>query len=289
MMEKMITEDDLHDDYTIDVLEVFEMLDQEGKKREAEAVLIDALEQVEAAFPRWVFYMNLADFYHRNHMYLKMDKISRQMIREYPDNYAGCQIHLLAKKERGHFDEAEKYMEKVGEEFSGHPRYHMDFINLLVDAGNPETALAYIDENDQVMEVVPDFALRKKIDILNHMGKTEGLDSLLIRLVFEYGDPDAANTLMILHFLKGDYRKSASLARAVLEEDADHRGHRSYLAYIFQMANLYELSGRKPDAEVRAWMRKALEWVREYVDESGVDDPDTDQLLKDIENVCREK
>lgn len=276
------------DNYTIDVLEIFEDLEREGSRREAEAVLTDALEKIEEPFPRWIFAVNLAGFYYRNHMYLKMDKVSKLLRKEFPDNYVGCQIHLFAEKERGHFDEAGKYMETLAADFSRHPQYHMDYINLLDEAGKPEEALAYIDDNISVMELIPQFALAKKIGLLNRKNEREGLESLLVRLVSEYDDIDAANSVMILYFLRGEFERSARIAKAVLKKDAGARSFRSYLAYCFQIANLYMLCDRKPDARVKAWMRKALDWIIDYIDQAGTDDPDLNQLIEEIERMLAE-
>ena len=272
-------------DYTPELLQVIEYLEQEGAKRELEEVLKDALDKVKEPFPRWVILINLAGFYFSNDMYLNLKKVCKQLVKEYPDNYAGYHLYLYSEVGRGKYKKAKDYMMNIPDDLSNHPQYYVDFISLLEHSDSVDEALEFIDSHSEVMDIVPEYALRKKIELKMKKDETDEIESILETLSEEYGDLDAVIALMILHFQRGEYIESGVLAKLVLDEDKDNRSYRSYLAYFFQISNLYILSDRHPDGKALAWIQNAIQWIKDYLKENQFDDPEVNQLIQEIEQA----
>ena len=231
-----------------ELLDIAKYLEDEGAFEAEEQVLKDALEGSEDPMVRWTLLFNLAGFYYSNQMYSEMDRISDQMIEEFPDNYAGYHLRITSEIDRDEFDKAKEYMDSISEDFMPHPQFLTDYLKANMA-----------------------------------LGDTEYLEPILAILSSEYGDPDATVAAMVMLFLRGQHAESGVLAKTILEEDAENRSYRSYLAYIFQINNLYILSDKHPEGKVKEWMREALEWVKDYQTGMELDNEEVNKMIQDME------
>ena len=231
-----------------ELLDIAKYLEDEGASEAEEQVLKDALEGSEDPMVRWTLLFNLAGFYYSRQMYSEMNRISDQMIEEFPDNYGGYHLRFTSEFDRGELDKAKEYMDSISEDFMPHPQFLSDYLKLSMAIGD-----------------------------------SEYLEPVLAILSSVYGDPDATVAAMVMLFLRGEHAESAVLAKSILEEDAEVRSYRSYLAYIFQINNLYLLSGKHPEGKVKEWMRDALEWVKNYQNSLELDNEEVNKMIREME------
>lgn len=238
-----------------ELMDIVKYLEEEGEKETEEKVLKDALDKSEDPMVRWTLLINLAGFYYSNRMYGDVDKTADQLIREFPDNYAGYHARLIVLIEHGELDQAEECMDSIPEELLSHREYLSDYLKLRIARGD-----------------------------------TEYTEPILAILSSEYGDRDATISLMAMHFMRGEHAESGILAKAILDEDAKNPSYRSYLAYLFQINNLYMLSDKHPEGKVKEWMRSALEWVKDYLENTEMEEKEeVDRLIRKMEQMVTDE
>ncbi len=232
-------------------MDIVKYLEKEGEKEAEEKVLKDALNKSEDPMVRWTLLVNLAGFYYANRMYPDVDKTADQLTEEFPDNYAGYHAKLTCLIDRGELDQAEEYIDSIPEDLTSHRQYLTDYLKLRIARGD-----------------------------------TEYTEPIMGILSSEYGDWDATISLMAMHFMRGEHAESGILAKAILEEDAKDPSYRSYLAYLFQINNLYMLSDKHPEGRVKDWMSNALEWVKEFLRNTEMEEnEEVNRLIQKMEQM----
>ena len=236
-------------------MDIVKYLEDEGDNETAERVLKDALDKCQDPLVRWTILISLSGLYYSDGMYAEMNRVSDLLIGEFPDNYAGYHTRIIYETESGDPLKAEEYMDSLPEDFTSHPQYLRDYLKVRMT-----------------------------------LGETDYCQPLLSILSFEYGDQDATVSLMALHFLKGENAESAVLAKNILDGEEDQRTYRSFLAYIFQINNLYILSDKHPRGKAREWMKDALEWVKEYLRNTEIEENEgVNTLIRKMEQMVSDE
>lgn len=87
----------------------------EGKIKFAESIYLQLIEE-EDEKKRWLSLALLAEMYKRNNMYLKMDKIGKQLCTQYPDNYEGFHIRLESLMARKKYKDVKAVIDCIPED-----------------------------------------------------------------------------------------------------------------------------------------------------------------------------
>lgn len=270
-------------EYIICMLKMIDIYNTIGEKRKVEMTYQKALKEVSDLKDRWIIMASFAAYCKDNHMYLKMDKLSKQLISDYPDNYFGYHIHVLMEIGRNHYSEAETYMKKIPERFHRYPEYLADYIDLLEKQGDVNKLLNYIDNTDEVLDIIPAYALKKKIDILNKQKNYKEIDKITFILATGYGDYDAILSMMILSFSKGDYELSARIAKYIFDKENEPLTYHYYYAKLFQIFNLYMLSNKQPKGKIKDYILSSIDWVNEYLKIQEIENKELEELFIDIQ------
>lgn len=253
------------------------------EKRKAEVLMLEALDHLESEFERWTLMIYLTTYYGLNHMYLKMRKVARQMINEFPDNYAGYHAQYMVEIERKHYKEALKYLELIPDTLKKHPKYYEDYLDVCEKIGDYDKLIVYIDNHDEIIQMIPVYALKKKILAYNKMGKTKKIAPLLLILAAVFDDMDAEIAVMALLFFDENFKESAIIAKHIIDVESENKTYRAFIAYTFQIHNLYIISKRKPSDQAKKFMKKALQWIKEYLQENDTDLQEYKELIEFFE------
>ena len=241
-----------------------------GMFSEAEHNFLDAIEKANEKDEKWVYISALAVFYLENDMFLKAEKMSKKLIEEFDTNYQGYHIHVISEAMRSHFDEAEAYLERVPSVFKNHPQYFIDKIELC-KAKDDKEKLKQLLADETIKAVIPQVVLREMIMNMPGEEHAEEKEKFINTLAKEYHDKDAFISKMILEFVNKNYEDSAQLANVILENEKLNQGIRYYLALIFQIYNLYYLSGKKPSLKLIDWIEKAGNWCIAFAEANQVE------------------
>lgn len=269
-------------EYIVCMFKLINLYSAKGEKRKIEMTYQRALEEIQDKKDRWIILASFAAYYKEQHMYLKMGKLSKQLISEYPDNYLGYHLHVLIEIDREHYAEAENYMNKIHEKFHEYAEFLADYIDLLEKKGDVDGLFDYIDHNSEVMEIIPAYALKKKIKILSLQKRYNEVDRFVFILAVVYGDYDAILSMMILCFMKENFELSMRVAGYILNRETEPKTYHYYLAKLFQTFNLYMLQDKHPHGKTKTWILDSIAWLKEYLKIQEIENVDMDRFLNDI-------
>lgn len=230
----------------------------------------------------------LALYYKRRHMLLKAEKTARQMIEEYPQEYQGHHLYILMQMERKHFRDVEEYFDRIQPEFGRDSRYLTDVIGYLEAEGRDEDTLERIDTDPAMMEVIPQLALKKKVQLLLKKENRNEAAEAIGALFYNFEDPDAAFSMIILEMLNGNYPKAGAIANYVMQKEREKAepGQYFYLAMYLQIYVFYLASDRKPDERVRMLMKKEAEVILQWLEEEKTEIKFQDAFLREFTEGC---
>lgn len=251
-----------------------------GLINDAEKSFLKASEQTEDKELLWASLSCLAVFYIENEMYLKAGKISKTMVKEFPNNYQGYHLHFTIETMRKGYDDAFSYLERLPEQFKNHPQYLIDLVELYKKSGKEEKLKDLFETDERFKMFIPQIVLREKIASLSD--SNEEKEALIRKLAKEHSDKDAILSLMILEFSRKNFEKSAKIANVILDKEKSNQGYRYYLALYFQMYNFYYLSEKKPSQELMNWIEKAGNWCINFADTFNI--PEMGKTVRDSVN-----
>ncbi len=227
------------------------LLSSTGNIAETEKRFLDAMKSSKTLEMKWAVSSALAVFYLENEMFLKAEKIAKTLIADYPDNYQGYHIHIMAEVIRDHYDEVYSYMEKLPDNFKTHPQYLIDIVEIYKKQKRVDELLKLFESDNRFERYIPQIVLREKINALPNDEYSDDKEKLIYRLAKEYHDSDAVVSTMILEFSKRNFKASSKIANAVLDNEKERPGLKYYLALYFQIFNFYYLAEKKPSAKLR--------------------------------------
>lgn len=243
------------------------LLSPTGNIAETEKRFLEAEKASETLEMRWGALSALAVFYLQHEMFLKVEKIAKTMIADYPNNYQGYHIHIMAEAIRDHYDEVNSYMEKLPDMFKIHPQYLTDVVEIYKKQGKTDELLKLFEFDNRFEKYIPQVVLREKINALPSDQYRDQKEKLIYRLAKEYHDSDAVVSAMILEFSKMNFKASSVIANVVLDNEKESPGLKYYLALFFQIFNFYYLAEKKPSAKLRKWIEEAGNWCIEFAAE----------------------
>lgn len=241
-----------------------------GDIADAEKNFIEAGMLANTVEAKWTTSSVLAIFYLENEMYLKAEKIAKKMTIEYPDNYQGYHLHIMAETARGHLEEVNAYMDKLPNQFKSHPQYLMDIIDILKIQKKTDELLKLFDEDGRFNDIIPQVVLREKINAMPNDEYSDEKERLVYRLAKNYHDSDAVVSTMIIEFGKRNFKKSSKIANVILDNEKRHPSLKYYLALYFQIFNLYYLADKKPSEKLSKWIESAGNWCVEFTDSLSI-------------------
>lgn len=237
---------------------------------EAESLFIKATEAADTKEFIWASLSCLAMFYIESEMYLKADKIAQELMIEFPDNYQGYHLHILIEAMRERYDEAFDYMNTVPKKFKNHPQRLIDVIEVYKKADKESELSALLKSEPSFFSVIPQIVLRETVSVTQNDEHDDTKERLIRQLAKDYHDKDAVVSVMILEFVRKNFKTSAQIANAILDNEKGNQGFRYYLALYFQIYNLYYQAGKRPSEQLRKWIEKAGNWCINFADEMGV-------------------
>lgn len=255
-----------------------------GEWKQAERAYLKAVELTQTQEERLIVLSAQALFYLRGNMMLKADKTARRIMEEFPEEYQGHHLYYLVQLQREEYQEMENHFEEIASDFQKHPQYLIDRLAGLELSGKEMDVLHMIEENPSVMKMIPKLALHKKIELSlkkqEQQGVTEDTEKEIRHLFEEYGDLDAAFSVMVLDMTKGNYVRAGAVSNWILEQDFPKKNLRFYATMYLQIFIFYFLSEGKPEGNILELMKKEAAICIEWMEENGLADQDMYEALK---------
>lgn len=231
---------------------------------EAEDYYRMAMKKASTLEMRWSALTNLGNFYYRNGLMLKAEKAAKQAIDQFSNEYYGHHLLFLIWMKKQRFEEIEKHFAIIGTKFEKNPLYQIDRLAYYDERGKYSAELKLIEEDPVVMEVIPDIALRQKVNILLKR-KTYSQTEESIKILFEkYGDLGSGFSVMLILMLEGQYIKAAEIAEYIMEREIMSQGILYQLTRYVKMIILYLLNQETQNEEISEFIkeeaRECLEW-----------------------------
>lgn len=248
------------------------LLSDEGEELAAEESLINAEKTSKSDEERWVALSSLAVLYIEYERYLKAQRIIKQLIREYPNNYQGYHLYIVEKVATEQFDEANAFILQIPQLFSNHPQFLLDYIELLQVQNKDDELNSLLNTDSRFAEIIPQEVLRARLNIIAEKDSYDKKKDIIIELAKKFNDCDAIISLMIIAFAEGDFKKSSKIAALILEKEKATQGIRFYWALYFQIFNYYFLSDKRPSEQLAIWIHKAGNWCVSYAESFNSDE-----------------
>lgn len=263
------------------------LLSDEGEEMAAEECLIKAEITSTTDEDKWIALSALAIMYLDYERFLKSERIIKQLIREYPNNYQGYHLYLVKKVLTEQYDEANAFLSHVPLAFQNHPQYLLDYMELLRIQNKEDELLMLIETDSRFKKIVPYEVLRERLNRISENDSLNQKKEIILELAKEYHDCDAIVSLMIITFAESDYKKSSQIATLILDKEKDNQGIRFYLALYFQIFNLYFISEKNPSESLANWIQAAGNWCVEYADSFNSEEIG-DRVRNSIEELFNE-
>lgn len=261
--------------------------DFSGETRKAEQHLKEALTVAKEKEEIWFVVSKMAMYYINHRMFLNAEKYSKKLIADFPDNYQGYHFHLLIELSKENYNEAKVYLERIPKKFFDLPEYLIDYISVFKLQDKYEEILNIIDNDERYYNIIPQYALKEKFNIIHSYNDYSELEIILKKLVAEYKDKDSILALMILHFSQQNYSLSSKIAAFILKNEVNVQDMRFYLALYFQIFNLYFLSNKNPSIELAKWIESAGNWCINFAQETNIKEIN-EAVSESIENLFNE-
>ena len=261
-----------------------------GQQDQAEDYYLKAIQFAEAngdKNEKWLVYSLYAQYEIENKAYLKAEKYSKILRREYANNYQGCHIHFLILMDKKMYAQAEAYLQELLGTFKNNIQYLMDTMQLL-EVQNKDLQEEGYMESDFLKQSIPRYFLRKEIQCNVEAEQYDEAENALLTLASKYHDSGSYFPLMILFFSKGDYEKASKIALQIMKDKVSAFDFEFFFAVYYQIFSLYLLADKKPSQNLRSWIEKAGNWCIDFAAKSGLEelyqavDHSIDQLFNEI-------
>lgn len=226
--------------------------------KEARGYFEKAVELAGDEMEKWASFSGLAEFYIKNKMFLNAEKIAKDLIKEYPDNYQGYHYMFTIYALKELYDTAEKYLESISDVFSRTTQFQMDKLDLYNVQGKIDEYLKFAEMDENIMEVIPSTVLKHKFHKMYREKDNECKD-VLKDVLLKYPDKDSMVAAMILLFASQKYEDCSAVAVA-LGEMNNLTKMDMYLVLYFQIFCLYMQSDGKPSEKLLNWIEQAGGW-----------------------------
>lgn len=213
------------------------------------------------------------------------EKTAGQIIEKFPKNYRGHHLYCLIMTERKDYDRLARHFQEICEVFGQHPQYLIDRLASLEKEGKESEVLKLINEDPAVMEVIPELALRKKVQILLKREERKEAKEIIDILFRDYKDPDAVIASIIIDMVEGNNARAGAAANVILEQEKETRGPRFFLAMYLQIFIFYAAYNGRPPEEVRDLMQREASLCIEWMEQN---DLETTQMQESLSEVLHE-
>lgn len=194
--------------------------------------------------------------YGKRNMYLKAQKTAKEMIKSFPTTYMGHHLYVGIKMKRRHYEEASIHFDEIRNEFGNYEQFLIDEVTNLELAGKDEKVLSLLESNPVVYEVIPQWALRKKIHLLIRRKDFEYARKEIDRLLEEFQDVDGGISVIILEIMDEKYVEAARHAGEIMEQIRDRDSELFYIAMCLQMTALEGCNRENQDKKIQALIEK---------------------------------
>lgn len=247
----------------------------------------EAIKRANDIEEKWMALTLYVTFCIHHHMYLKAEKIVEQLIKEYPNNYEGYHLFYLILLGRKQFLKAEKYLNQIENKFCKHPAFLIDELDILEIRGKTELILDKIENDNKILEKIPQYALRKKVKVLIKEKKCDQIVEIIEIMIKQFEDMDAMISLMLLNIMKQDYLQAGKVAALILKKEKNTIGVRFFLATYFQIFIYYMLTDKSPNGEIKEWMKNASKWCIKWLESIEMIDAPVQMTLERVLNDIR--
>lgn len=199
--------------------------EEEGAVSEAENVYCKLLQEKLDFEQKWLLYCVLLEFYRKHHMFLKMERIAKEVIVEYPESYYGYHIRFVGFVERNRYNEAELYLQNMDSDIKRTSQYIKDCIWLY--------------------------------ELQNEYEKAE---KCLEILVLKYADIDAMTSMAILLVAKGYYDRAYALVDIMLDSGGKGLMIYEYYARLIQTMAILQKNRQRE----YVMNKKAMQFISEF-------------------------
>lgn len=234
--------------------------------KDAQSMYEKSYEFVNDDIDSWLADSKLTMLFIKNKMYLNAEKIAKQLINNFPDNYQGYHFIVCIFVSKDMIKEAKEYIDSISEKFFGTAQYQMDKIDIARIEGNLNKVLDEISNDSAVMDVIPETILKYKFHQLLSEGNLDYFD-ILKDLIINHPDTDTMIALMLLCFAKKDYKECSDIAAILVDKNLSEIN--AYLVIYIQIFCLYNLLDGRPNDKFINWLNNSCEWCLNYAIQFG--------------------
>ena len=203
------------------VFKDLEEMMENGEVNEVEAFFNQLTEEQEDEKKQWTIQNLQASLYEHHNMFLKMDKIGKELCDKYPSNYQGYHIRYQALKKRNKLTEMELLLKQVPEDTKRVFPYVIDVIECFEIQHKYQDIIDYVSNTEFYSEEAELYAWKQKVVALERLERFEEAEKIINKIALEYGDLDALIFSALLLAAKQQYDKARQLAEVLLQNLSD--------------------------------------------------------------------
>lgn len=238
---------------------------------------------------RWSVWMMLADFYKKNEMFLKLEKIGKKLIKDYETNYFGYQVLIISKIEREKYAEADVIIEDAKDLFLDNIMFHMDIVTYLEKKKDFQGIIDYLEENDDILKKDRKYKVKKMISTYSAMGDYEKAEQCLFRLAKEFGDVNAMISLVILLLSKEENRSAYVLCNRIKGALQSPEFIQSYYLKLLEVLSEFALIREGSNQISREQVLNSISELRTYLEDNLIDNKEVFDALDMMDDELVEK
>lgn len=243
--------------------ELTDVYEKSGQLSEAEYAYENLLKLENDLRKKWAIYADIADFYKRHGMWLKIENIGNRLKKNYPDNYIGNHLLFEASLGRDKDLQCEMILNNIPNAFRNNIPYVLDCVNFYKKKKKYDLLFSVLEEHGDILG--ENFVLKEKIKIYIETNEYERAEENIYKLVEDYGDIEAIISLMILLVSKEKNKESILIGEYLLKNIDTMEVHYIYLIKVVLVMSKYRLYITKQSFD-NAQMKEELNALIRYME-----------------------
>lgn len=251
--------------------ELTDVYEKSGQLSEAECAYENLLKLENDRRKKWAIYTDMADFYKRHEMWLKMENIGNRLRKNYPNNYMGNHLLFEASLGRGRDLQCEIILNHVSDIFRNIIPYILDCVNFYKKKENYELLFSLLEEHSDILG--GSFVLKEKVRAYIETAEYEKAEENIYKLAVDYGDLEAIISLMVLLVSKEKYEEAILIGQYVLSNIDEIEVYFIYLIKVVSVMSKYRL-GVEQNSFDDVQMKEELDDLIHYMESNTFYDDD---------------
>lgn len=201
----------------------------------------------------WAVYNEQIRYYLDNDLLLNADKMAKDMIKSFPDNYHGFHYHFVVEMEKEHYNEAKSCLDVASEKFSYNREYLLDLAEY--HKATDEDKLYELLKNDKrFMEYIPDYCLKNIYHFAKEKNDTKEMIESLKQLAFDYHDSDGILSILMLLQANNSYEDAVEVANLLMKINEKEMNVYYLFGLYYQMFNYYSIYKGNLSESMKNWI-----------------------------------